>query len=92
MIETPNLPDDVLKASENILLSDLLRSPAFRVFILSALGNSLRAQSREISADEDDEFFQFKIRKLFNAVPRETQSIYWQAVREQVKAIYSEND
>lgn len=92
MVKTPKLPDDVLQASENILLSDLLRSPAFRVFILSALGNSLRAQSREISADEDDEFFQFKIRKLFNAVPREIQSIYWQAVRQQVKAIYSEND
>ena len=92
MIEIPNLPDDVLKASENILLSDLLRSPAFRVFILSALGNSLRAQSREISLDEDDEFFQFKIRKLFNAVPRETQSIYWKALKEQVKALYPENN
>ena len=92
MVKTPELPDNVLQASENILLSDLLRSPAFRVFTLSALGNSLRAQSREISSDEDDEFFQFKIRKLFNAVPREIQSIYWQAVRQQVKAIYSEND
>lgn len=92
MVKTPELPDNVLQASENILLSDLLRSPAFRVFILSALGNSLRAQRSQISSDEDDEFFQFKIRKLFNAVPRETQSVYWQAVKEQVKAIYSEND
>lgn len=91
MTNTPELPQDVIKAAENILLSDLLKSPTFRPFTLSALGNSLKAQSKNTSVDEDDEFFQFKVRKIFQAVPQQTKSDYWRAVRELMDAAYGKS-
>ena len=91
MTNTPELPQDVIKAAEDILLSDLLKSPTFRPFTLSALGNSLRAQSKNTSTDEDDEFFQFKVRKIFQAVPPETKFNYWKAVRELMDDFYGKS-
>ena len=70
---TFDLPENVLAASENILLRDLLESPAFSYWMVSSLCNGV--QSSHISAEkvsEDEEFFVFKMQKLLTAIPIET--------------------
>ena len=71
----PSIPEKVLKASENLKLSDLLSSPTFDHWILSALGNALRHADVDADEteeeDEKDEFLQFKIHKLVRGVPYE---------------------
>ena len=70
---TFDLPEDVLAASENVLLRDLLESPAFSYWIVSSLCNGV--QSSHISTEkvsEDEEFFVFKMQKMLTAIPIET--------------------
>ena len=66
-----DLPENVLAASENILLRDLLESPAFSYWMVSSLCNGV--QSSHITTEkvsEDEEFFVFKM--LLTAIPIET--------------------
>jgi hypothetical protein len=70
---TFDLPENVLAASENILLRDLLESPAFSYWMVSSLCNGV--QSSHITTEkvsEDEEFFVFKMQKLLTAIPIET--------------------
>ena len=70
----PSFPEKVLKASENLKLSDLLASPTFDHWILSALGNALRhadVESDDIGEDEKDEFLQFRVHKIVRGIPYE---------------------
>ena len=70
---TFDLPENVLAASENILLRDLLESPAFSYWMVGSLCNGV--QSSHITTEkvsEDAEFFVFKMQKLLTAIPIET--------------------
>ena len=58
---TFDLPENVLAASENILLRDLLESPAFSYWMVSSLCNGV--QSSHITTEkvsEDEEFLFLK--------------------------------
>lgn len=66
------IPDKVLEASEKVLLSDLLSSPTFCHWIVSGLSNAVRsAHLTDMEADENDQFLQFRINQMINAIPFE---------------------
>ena len=66
------IPEKVLDASEKVLLSDLLGSPTFCHWIVSGLSNAVKsAHMTDMEADEDDQFLQFRINHMINAIPFE---------------------
>jgi hypothetical protein len=67
-----SIPDKVLDASEKIQLADLLGSPTFRHWIVSGLSNAVQsAHLTDMQADDDDQFLQFRINQMINAIPYE---------------------
>jgi hypothetical protein len=68
-----SIPENVLAGSEKILLRDLLDSPTFRPWIVSALCNGVNtAYDLGLSLDnEDDQFLQFKLKQMTRAIPHE---------------------
>jgi len=68
-----SIPENVLAGSEKILLRDLLDSPTFRPWIVSALCNGVNtAYDLGLSLDnEDDQFLQFKLKQMTRAIPYE---------------------
>ena len=80
-----DVPEQVLAASEKILLRDLLESPAFCYWAISCLSNAL--QTARYSCEdltEDDEFLQFKVLKMLNAIPVETKRACYKETATQV--------
>ena len=82
---TFDVPEKVLVASENILLRDLLESPTFCYWAISAISNALQAGRCNCEElNEDDEFLQFKVSKIFNAIPVETKRACYKETATQV--------
>lgn len=72
------LPERVLTATESIFLSDLLKSPSFRHFILSALGNGVSIAHQDTDFKDDDEMYlRFKIDQIMKQVPEEDRRNYY---------------
>lgn len=67
------IPEAVLTSAERLSLKDLLDSPAFQCFLVSALGNGIQNFHKfsEV-ADERDEFLMFRLDQLFKNIPYET--------------------
>ena len=72
------LPDKLLSDVENITLSDLLRSPTFRPFVLSALGNgvSINQDCTDLN-DKDEMFFKFTIDQVIKRIPEDDRRDYF---------------
>jgi hypothetical protein len=67
---TTGIPENVLKAAEQIQLRDLLDSPTFQPWIVSALSNSTHNGNEPGNlTDEDDQFLQFRVRQMMRAIP-----------------------
>lgn len=67
------IPDSVLTAAERLSLKDLLDSPSFQCFLVSALGNSIQNFHKFSDVtDERDEFLMFRLDQLFKNIPYET--------------------
>jgi hypothetical protein len=67
------IPDSVLTAAERLSLKDLLDSPAFQLYLVSAIGNSLQTFHKFMEVtDERDEFLMFRLDQLFKSIPYET--------------------
>lgn len=84
---TFDFPENVLAASENILLRDLLESPAFSYWMVSCLCNGV--QSSHISTEkvsEDEEFFVFKLQKILSSIPLDTKRACFKQTALQVAA------
>lgn len=84
---TFDLPENVLAASENILLRDLLESPAFSYWMVSSLSNGVHASrisTEQVS--EDEEFFVFKMQKILSCIPLETKRACFKRSADQVTA------
>lgn len=80
------MPEKVLKASENIVLRDLLDSPAFCHWAISSLCNATQSARHECEdPTEDDAFLQFKIAKILNCIPTETKRACFRETAEQVR-------
>jgi len=84
---TFDLPENVLAASENVLLRDLLESPVFSYWMVSSLSNGVQAAHKSTEqVSEDEEFFVFKVQKLLAAIPFETRRACFKQTAEQVVA------
>ena len=84
---TFDLPENVLAASENVLLRDLLESPVFSYWMVSSLSNGVQAAHKSTEqVSEDEEFFVFKMQKLLTAIPFETKRACFKQTAEQVVA------
>ena len=67
------IPENVLDAAVNITLQDLLKSPIVGPWIVSSLNNAVRtAPMRDVKTNDDDQFLQFKISQMMQAIPYET--------------------
>lgn len=81
-----DVPDKVLKASENIVLRDLLESPAFCYWAISCLCNATQSARHECDdPTEDDAFLQFKVSKILNCISTETKRACFKETSEQVR-------
>ena len=72
------LPDKLLSDVKNITLEDLLRSPTFRPFVLSALGNgvSINQECTDLN-DKDEMFFKFTIDQVIKRIPEDDRRDYF---------------
>lgn len=81
------IPDSVLTAAERISLKDLLDSPPFQSFLVSALGNGLQSMQKFADVtDERDEFLMFRLDQIFRSIPYETR----RACFDEVSRLYRE--
>ena len=81
------MPENVLAASEKLLLRDLLASPTFCYWMVSCLCNGLQTNHlglEDVSDDED--FFVFKLQKILGGIPQETKLACFKASAQQVSA------
>lgn len=80
-----DVPEQVLAASEKILLRDLLESPVFCYWAISCLSNAVQtARCNGEDLAEDDEFLQFKVSKMLHAIPVETKRACYKETARQV--------
>ena len=67
------IPEPVLSAAERLSLKDLLDSPAFNIYLVSAIGNSLQTFHKFAEVvDERDEFLMFRLDQILKSIPYET--------------------
>lgn len=68
-----NIPEKALSSAERLTVKDLLGSPSFQCFVISALGNGIQNAHKFMEVmDEKDEFLQFRMHQIMNAIPYET--------------------
>ena len=66
------ISEEVLKAAEDISLAELLESPSFSPWMMSAIGNAIRLYNGIEGTDtRQDKKLRFELFELFNAVPNE---------------------
>lgn len=67
------IPNNVLANAERLSLRDLLDSPAFQCFLVSAIGNGLQNSHKFADvSDERDEFVMFRLDQIFKSIPYDT--------------------
>jgi hypothetical protein len=72
MTNKVQIPENVLAAAENLQLRDLLESPTFQPWLVSAVSNALNAApAANRDADDNDQFLQFKLHQMLRAIPYE---------------------
>lgn len=68
-----NMPEKVLDSAARLSLKDLLDSPSFQSFLVSAMGNGLQHFHKFADvSDERDEFLVFRLDQIFKNIPYET--------------------
>jgi hypothetical protein len=64
------IPDNVLVNAERLSLRDLLDSPPFQAFMVSAISNSLQSMEKFADvSDERDEFLMFRLNQILRSIP-----------------------
>ena len=67
------IPDKVLDSAARLSLKDLLDSPSFQSFLVSAMGNGIQNFHKFMDVtDERDEFLMFRLEQIFKSIPYET--------------------
>ena len=81
------VPDSVLTSAERLSLKDLLDSPSFQCFLISAIGNGIQNFHKFADVtDERDEFLMFRIDQIFKSIPYDTR----RACFDEVARLYRE--
>ena len=67
-----DIAPEVLEAAEKVSLRDLLDSPAYQSWLMSALSNGSRFRFQFKGADSDfDTWIQFQVDRVMSAIPSE---------------------
>ena len=76
------ISEEVLKAAEEITLADLLESPSFSPWLVSAIGNAIRLYTWIDGTDAlQDKKLRFEMFEIFNSIPNEDRRACFQAVK-----------
>ena len=87
MADNITLPEEALEIADQFTLKDLLECPAFRVFLVSAIGNGVRHFDKfEDEVDDRDELLMYRLQKFMYAIPYDVRN----ACFAKVGAIYRE--
>ena len=77
---------EVLEAAEEINLRDLLDSPAYQSWLISALTNGSRFRLLFKDADSHlDEYTQFCVDRVLSAIPSELKQLCYSATNEIIR-------
>ena len=80
------LAPEVLEAAEKITLRDLLESPAYQAWLMSALGNAHRFRLQFKGSDSHlDEYTQFRADRVFSAITSEQKQLSYEATNEIIR-------
>ena len=78
---------EVLEAAEEINLRDLLDSPAYQSWLISALTNGSRFRLLFKDADSHlDEYTQFCVDRVLSAIPSEQKQLCFSATNEIIRS------
>ena len=78
---------EILEAAENISLRDLLDSPAYQSWLMSALSNGSRFRLQFKGADSQfDEYTQFRVDRVLAAIPSEQKQLCFNATNEIIRS------
>lgn len=67
------IPEQVLESAARLSLKDLLDSPSFQVFLVSAMSNGLQNFHKFLDiTDERDEFLMFRLEQIYKGIPHNT--------------------
>ena len=78
---------EILEAAEDINLRDLLESPAYQSWLMSALSNGSRFRLQFKGADSQfDEYTQFRVDRVLAAIPSEQKQICYNTTNEIIRA------
>ena len=78
---------EILQAAENISLRDLLDSPAYQSWLMSALSNGSRFRLQFKGADSQfDEYTQFLVDRVLSAIPSEQKQLCFNATNEIIRS------
>ena len=76
-----------LKDAEDVTMRELLESPTFQAWMISALGNANRFRHQfEGSESHMDEYLQFRVQRVINQLTYEQKMSLYQATNEIIKA------
>ena len=77
---------EILEAAEDITLRDLLESPAYQSWLMSALSNGSRFRLQFKGADSQfDEYTQFRVDRVLAAIPSEQKQLCYSATNEIIR-------
>ena len=80
------LSPEVLEAAEKITLRDLLESPAYQAWLMSALGNAHRFRLKFEGSDSHiDEYIQLRADRVFSAITSEQKQLSYEATNEIIR-------
>ena len=66
------ISESVLAAADRLSVKDLLDSPSFQCFLISAIGNGIQSFHKFSDVtDERDEFLMFRLDQIFKNIPWE---------------------
>ena len=86
MYSKQDFAPEILKAAENISLRDLLESPAYQSWMISALSNGSRFRLQFQGADSDfDSWTQFQVDRALAGIPSEQKQICFDSINEIIK-------
>lgn len=81
------LPEEALELADQYTLKDLLECPAFKAFLVSAIGNGVRHFDKFSDlVDDRDELLMFRLEKFMRSIPYDVRN----ACFEQVGVLYRE--
>ena len=87
------LPDKLLSDLENITLADLLRSPSFCPFTVSALVNGVSITQDNLDINDKDEmFFKFTIDQVMKRIPEDDRRDYFHEVGRLIREHKAQRD